>query len=365
MSNGSATLSQPDLFLPGTWTSATSATCAPTICTATPNVIFSQASAAGAPRCASPGGQTIAESGPAPAPVSRFLALESERATPMSGISGPLGNLSSPSAVLQSSLENRLRARMAGSGSPLYALTWKHWDVPLGLPICALRALGRRISGNGCSGWPTPVADDTNRSLYAFQDYHGNRPRSGTTIFSLNVAAQLAGWPSPTANDAIKGGQITPRPGMMCLVAMAQTAGWAMPTAQNGQGASNTETRQGAPDLQTMAGWAAPSNGDWRTPPHRSRADRDGSKAGQRLEAQVAHAIPGASLNGLPAGTEKRGLLAPHFSLWLQGVPAVWLWHAPERNPAPRRREKTFDGSTASARSKPPATRSTSRSRPK
>ena len=54
-----------------------------------------------------------------------------------------------------------------------------------------------------------------------------------------------------------------------------------------------------------------------------------GVKAGERLEAQAAHVIPGASLNGLPASTESRGLLNPRFSAWLQGIPPEWDTCAP------------------------------------
>src|SRR5690606_25554218 len=99
---------------------------------------------------------------------------------------GRIGDGSSISADLQSFLESRLRARMAAYGSPEYVLTWKHWDMPSGPPICALRARARkpkdgfltkvvalngspslserRISGNGFGllpkGWTTPQAHD-------------------------------------------------------------------------------------------------------------------------------------------------------------------------------------------------------------
>jgi hypothetical protein len=49
------------------------------------------------------------------------------------------------------------------NGSPEFALTWKHWDMPAGLPICALRASPRRISANGSIGVPTPVVPNGGR----------------------------------------------------------------------------------------------------------------------------------------------------------------------------------------------------------
>ena len=80
------------------------------------------------------------QSGPAPVPVSRFRARDSEKAMPIDDTCGPLFTVSSPSASLQSSLENRLRQRMDGNGSALFVLIWSQWDMPAGVPICRLRA---------------------------------------------------------------------------------------------------------------------------------------------------------------------------------------------------------------------------------
>lgn len=73
-----------------------------------------------------------------------------EKKTP--GISGQSSAASSLTAALQSSLASRLQANLAGNGSPEYVLTWKHWDMDSGPPICAQRARGHRISDNDCSG---------------------------------------------------------------------------------------------------------------------------------------------------------------------------------------------------------------------
>jgi len=72
----------------------------------------------------------------------------------MTDTSGPIGSPSSPSADLQSSLESKLRARLGVSGSLEYVLTWKHWDMLSGPPICRLRALARRIYVNAYGGVP-------------------------------------------------------------------------------------------------------------------------------------------------------------------------------------------------------------------
>jgi len=137
-----------------------------------------------------PDGPTTVRSGPAPVPVSRFRALEKDRGTSTPAISGPFSFDLSPSTDLQFCLENRLRARMAANGSPLYALTWKHWDMPSGPPICALRASAPRISDNGSTGWPTPCQ----------QDGPNGGPGQGTD--RLPGAVALTGWPTPTKGNA-------------------------------------------------------------------------------------------------------------------------------------------------------------------
>ena len=102
--------------------------------------ISSPGSPDGISPCSSPDGETC-PSGQAAVHVSRFRARDSERAMPTNDTSGPLFTTLSPSAGLHC-LANRLRARMAGNGSPLYALTWSDWDMPAGPPICRLRASG-------------------------------------------------------------------------------------------------------------------------------------------------------------------------------------------------------------------------------
>jgi hypothetical protein len=99
--------------------------------------------------------------GPAPhgrrvVPVNRSAARGGARRKPTTGTSGLFSEPSSPSADLQRSLESRLRQALAGRGSAEYVLTWKHWDIGLGPPICALRASGHRTSGSGFGGLPTP-----------------------------------------------------------------------------------------------------------------------------------------------------------------------------------------------------------------
>jgi hypothetical protein len=156
--NGSETSSQAGISLLATLTNAIFERSDPTMFKTTHKPISSPESADGRSPYELLGGMTMRACGRDHAHVSRFRARDNKRAMPTNDTSGPLFTTSSPSAVLQRFLENRLRARMGANGTRLYALTWKHWDMPAGPPICALRASAHPASDSDCSGWQTPRA---------------------------------------------------------------------------------------------------------------------------------------------------------------------------------------------------------------
>jgi len=122
----------------------------------TTSTIFSPESADGAMPSDSQDGTTSEPSGQEAALVSRFRARDSSEAMPTADTSGPLFTHSSPSANLQQSLENRLRANLAESGYPQSALTWKTLDMPAGPPISRLLHSGVFIEDIASGLWPTP-----------------------------------------------------------------------------------------------------------------------------------------------------------------------------------------------------------------
>ena len=353
----------------------------------TTNATSSPESAGGLSPCDGPDSKTQPESGPAPVPVSRFRALAKDRATPTSGTCGPLFTASSPSAVLQRSLESRLRARMDVNGSPEFALTWKTWDMPAGEPICALRASERRTGGKGCIGWPTPQANKNtknsrdpkrmkeNGSQTCLADAahlcHWSTPtvqdsanNAGPSQFErnthpLNVQATLAAWPTPQEDNANnsaghKGTAFSDLP------TTAQLASWPTPqahdTQEQGQAREMTatgriKTHTGSDvsaNLPMVAGWATPRATDakcgdtytencegkdlakdaslvaWATP----RAE-DAESAGMRHSRGVADTLSaqaGQDASRSNAATERPAgfRLNPRFSLWLMGYPVAW-----------------------------------------
>lgn len=102
------------------------------------------------------------------------------------------------SAELQQRLESALKQRLSLQNSLEFDLTWKHWDMQSGQPICALRASARRTSGNGCGGWATPKASDGSGGRTTMTEGGGNS--------HLDIQARLSGWPTPCSQDGPKGG---------------------------------------------------------------------------------------------------------------------------------------------------------------
>lgn len=274
----------------------------------------------------------------------------------MTDISGRTGSPSSPSAVLQSCLASRLRARLAATGSPLYVLTWKTWPMQSGPPICALRASAHRTSGSGSTGargWPTPVVEDDNKSVdahLAMKRRMGERDGTGaerTAITSLQVMAKTVeaqgwptpmagspatdsyneagdtcnsrktrllceGWPTPNAvGDSTGGGQaknaLRVRQGIrrpsgatysvklrdFAMLAQPIPAGWQSPTVQNARHGSHSESEQGR-DPNVLHNQVYLAAG-WATPTAHEFEIRD---VNQMLARRVVQRALGRNGNG-------------------------------------------------------------------
>src|SRR5574337_309634 len=302
-----------------------------------PNAISLPASDCGHTPCGSPAGPTLALVGPDPALANLSASQAKAAGLLMSGIFGPLSFTSLRSVNLQSSLASRLQARMAGLGSPLFDLTWKQRDMPSGPPICALRASGRRTSGKGCIGWPTPTVPNGGRSVSTeTMDATGRTADGRKHCASLEHAVKFAGWPTPTVSSGAQH-KDSPTPGQTggtTLECAARCAAW--PTARSSDGDKGVRTMRGASreperrngeglDLPTTAtlasGWATPTTRDWK--------DGATSLENTPVNALLGRQVLGAMSNGSNAPTAKPGQLNPAFSRWLMGCPAAWGYCPP------------------------------------
>ena len=230
--------------------------------TDTSSATSSPASAVGLLPSGSLAGQMTLPFGPDPVPASltpqQALAEGMTTRATYGGRSD--GTLSS--AGLQSCLESRLRARLGDHGSPEYVLTWKHWDMESGPPICALRARGRKPKDGLCV------------AIRQFGSELDSEPRTSDSGYS--------GWATPTVGDSNKA---TP--------------------------ASN----QGIPRQLPLAGYNTPRATDG--------SNGGPNQGGGALPADAATIGPTSESSN--AETGKRGALNPELSLWLMGYSAAWL----------------------------------------
>ena len=173
--------------------------------------------------------------------------------------------------------------------------------MPLGAPICALRARARRTSDKGFIGWPTATKGNGDRG-----GQHPSR-RSGHMV-NLQDAVRLVGWPTARANDAEKRGDIANdiRNG---LARARHLLGWATARARDckNNGVSKARAAQGICDSLDLQCKLVCKTGT--EPPSPLSARTDGA------------ALP----------------LNPRFSLWLQGFPATWADCAPAVTRSSRR----------------------------
>lgn len=163
-----------------------------------------------------------------------------------------------------------VRARLDVHGSPEYVLTWKSWGMPVGPPICALRASQRRTSGKGFTGWPTPAANEYEQDPEKMLARRAElKEKYGNNGFGLTLGMLVSGWPTTTTMDHIE--------------------------------------REGLRPSRTATG--------------RTGGYKKGTQ--ESLTTQAVNALRGSISSSSNAETESTGVsrLNPLFSLWLMGFP--------------------------------------------
>lgn len=200
-------------------------------------------------------------------------------------------------------------------------------------PTAKVRPSGQKVQFNLqdaaqlAAGWATPSSETSGGT----PEQHLDRKRKavengssmGIVVSNLDMQAQLAGFATPTVGDQgkVKPYHDSPQP---ALAYQAHLVGWNSPSATDGEGHGlRTDGRPKLKGQAQLAGWCTPMSQD----ASRGSLPPRPQDTGVPLTQQVG--LIGPTSDMFRAGTGKRGALNPAFSLWLMGLPSVWLMAAP------------------------------------
>lgn len=199
--NGYAILQEPDTSPMDTSTKEASKMCNLATLPDTDKLTSSLELEHGATPYDLPDGQTVDQCGQEAVRANRSAwPVSTERKT-IRATSGQNGSASYRSAVLQYSLANKLRVRMASSGSILFNLTWKTRTTPWLRSIYALRASVRHTYGKDYTSWRTPAASDGEGGVKNLNNPKYRDAQSPRLKLRDQVSLLQASWATPTTRD--------------------------------------------------------------------------------------------------------------------------------------------------------------------
>ena len=221
---------------------------------------------------------------------------------------------SSQSCDLQLFLANRLAQQLKNCGSMLYSLSWKTKATPAHRQYCQRAASAPRTKeiafSLALSTWPTSSATDWKGG------YAGGRIRNGKlSVDRLDVAAQLATWPTVTTID---NNQVRGEAGAAGHPDRSTTLGGAVRLA-------SYPTPLTVPDSPASRGQLS---GSYR---------KGMEKCTPAPDFPIRITARGQMLTGCYAGMASSGPLDPAHSRWLMGYPPEWCDCADTETPSSRK----------------------------
>ena len=210
------------------------------------------------------------------------------------------------------------------------------------------------------AGWATPRSGKvTEEELETWQARH---ERGEVATMPLTLQAQMAGWSTPTSQDAKNNaGPSQWERHSEALNVQAQMAGWRTPCERDHHPSkidgknTRTDTQIQLAHQAEMAGWPTPDctlagdGQDWESLEESLQARRKRTQQavaerkvlpGSGRSPNLVHAASGTQPPTSPAGTAKRGVLNPAFSLWLMGFPTAWAVCGAQVTPSSRKSRK-------------------------
>lgn len=257
------------------------------------------------------GGPMIASCGPVPRRASRSPSQAKGKPRLTIGTSGPTFFGSPVPGGPLSSWENRLRRRLARTGSTECSMTWKVSATPAGRSLSRLVPSMPRTDVIDFGLWHTSMASDGTK-WDATVPAILRRIESGKNL-GLAMQSRMACWPTPTATLANKA---------------VRTMEGAIKEAERSHSPDLSAVVQAAVALYPTPRASANENRTTRIPP----SQMDG-RHGLYLSSVAIGMEPGGS----SATTEKSGALNPQFVCWLMGFPVAWDSCAPTAMPSSRR----------------------------
>lgn len=177
------------------------------------NVTSLRGLAAGRKRSSLLTGQKIDKSGPVRVRASHSRLQGQKKALMIPGIFGHMSDALSASAVLQCSLESKLRRQL--NGSALCEVIWSHWVTPWGHCLLKPRAQVRDTAEIVSGWWRTPNTFDAlafKSQNALMNEWKHRKGRSEPNNLRDQVAARegLRHWPPDRKYPQRTGGRLNP-----------------------------------------------------------------------------------------------------------------------------------------------------------